>query len=203
MADEILEKIKSNNKEIKKIKVRMAIFKYLEITTLISGGIYLLENIIKNSVYGLLNSIIVTTISSIPYGLMAYGARYLYKKNRVKRRSIERINKELNNSDDYSNDNEKAKEEIKEDVKKETVIKEENKIKEETVLKEENKIKEENVSKEEVITENKEKNINEEKKLEKPTISEQRINLEELRSQIMNLEIEQGYDEDKKYVKAK
>lgn len=193
MADEILEKIKSNNKEIKKIKVRMAIFKYLEITTLISGGIYLLENIIKNSVYGLLNSIIVTTISSIPYGLMAYGARYLYKKNRAKRRSIERINKELNNSDDYSNDNEKekAKEEIKEDVKKETVIKEENKIKEETV------------SKEEVITENKEKNINEEKKLEKPTISEQRINLEELRSQIMNLEIEQGYDEDKKYVKAK
>lgn len=191
MADEILEKIKSNNKEIKKIKVRMAIFKYLEITTLISGGIYLLENIIKNSVYGLLNSIIVTTISSIPYGLMAYGARYLYKKNRVKRRSIERINKELNNSDDYSNDNKKAKEEIKEDVKKETVIKEENKIKEETV------------SKEEVITENKEKNINEEKKLEKPTISEQRINLEELRSQIMNLEIEQSYDEDKKYVKAK
>lgn len=191
MADEILEKIKSNNKEIKKIKVRMAIFKYLEITTLISGGIYLLENIIKNSVYGLLNSIIVTTISSIPYGLMAYGARYLYKKNRVKRRRIERINKELNNSDDYSNDNEKAKEEIKEDVKKETVIKEENKIKEETV------------SKKEVITENKEKNINEEKKLEKPTISEQRINLEELRSQIMNLEIEQGYDEDKKYVKAK
>lgn len=191
MADEILEKIKSNNKEIKKIKVRMAIFKYLEITTLISGGIYLLENIIKNSVYGLLNSIIVTTISSIPYGLMAYGARYLYKKNRVKRRSIERINKELNNSDDYSNDNEKAKEEIKEDVKKETVIKEENKIKEETV------------SKEEVITENKEKNINEEKKLEKPTISEQRINLEELRNQIMNLEIEQGYVEDKKYVKAK
>ena len=191
MADEILEKIKSNNKEIKKIKVRMAIFKYLEITTLISGGIYLLENIIKNSVYGLLNSIIVTTISSIPYGLMAYGARYLYKKNRVKRRSIERINKELNNSDDYSNDNEKAKEEIKEDVKKETVIKEENKIKEETV------------SKKEVITENKEKNINEEKKLEKPTISEQRINLEELRNQVMNLEIEQGYDEDKKYVKAK
>ena len=199
MADEILEKIKSNNKEIKKIKVRMAIFKYLEITTLISGGIYLLENIIKNSVYGLLNSIIVTTISSIPYGLMAYGARYLYKKNRVKRRSIERINKELNNYDDYSNDNEKAKEE----VKKETVLKEENKIKEETVLKEENKIKEENVSKEEVITENKEKNINEEKKLEKPTISEQRINLEELRNQVMNLEIEQGYDEDKKYVKAK
>ena len=191
MADEILEKIKSNNKEIKKIKVIMAIFKYPEITTLISGGIYLLENIIKNSVYGLLNSIIVTTISSIPYGLMAYGARYLYKKNRVKRRRIERINKELNNSDDYSNDNEKAKEEIKEDVKKETVIKEENKIKEETV------------SKKEVITENKEKNINEEKKLEKPTISEQRINLEELRSQIMNLEIEQGYDEDKKYVKAK
>ena len=193
MADEILEKIKSNNKEIKKIKVRMAIFKYLEITTLISGGIYLLENIIKNSVYGLLNSIIVTTISSIPYGLMAYGARYLYKKNRVKRRSIERINKELNNYDDYSNDNEKekAKDEIKEDVKKETVIKEENKIKEETV------------SKEEVITENKEKNINEEKKLEKPTISEQRINLEELRNQVMNLEIEQGYDEDKKYVKAK
>ena len=199
MEDEILEKIKSNNKEIKKIKVRMAIFKYLEITTLISGGIYLLENIIKNSVYGLLNSIIVTTISSIPYGLMAYGARYLYKKNRVKRRSIERINKELNNYDDYSNDNEKAKEE----VKKETVLKEENKIKEETVLKEENKIKEEDVSKEEVITENKEKNINEEKKLEKPTISEQRINLEELRSQIMNLEIEQSYDEDKKYVKAK
>ncbi len=193
MEDEILEKIKSNNKEIKKIKVRMAIFKYLEITTLISGGIYLLENIIKNSVYGLLNSIIVTTISSIPYGLMAYGARYLYKKNRVKRISLENENKELNNSDDYSNDNEKekAKEEIKEDVKKETVIKEENKIKEETV------------SKEEVITENKEKNINEEKKLEKPTISEQRINLEELRSQIMNLEIEQGYDEDKKYVKAK
>lgn len=193
MADVILEKIKSNNKEIKKIKVRMAIFKYLEITTLISGGIYLLENIIKNSVYGILNSIIVTTISSIPYGLMAYGARYLYKKNRVKRRSIERINKELNNSDDYSNDNEKekAKEEIKEDVKKETVIKEENKIKEETV------------SKEEVITENKEKNINEEKKLEKPTISEQRISLEELRNQIMNLEIEQSYDEDKKYVKAK
>ena len=191
MADEILEKIKSNNKEIKKIKVRMAIFKYLEITTLISGGIYLLENIIKNSVYCLLNSIIVTTISSIPYGLMAYGARYLYKKNRVKRRSIERINKELNNSDDYSNDNEKAKEEIKEDVKKETVIKEENKIKEETV------------SKKEVITENKEKNINEEKKLEKPTISEQRINLEELRNQIMNLEIEQSYEEDKKYVKAK
>lgn len=190
MADEILEKIKSNNKEIKKIKVRMAIFKYLEITTLISGGIYLLENIIKNSVYGLLNSIIVTTISSIPYGLMAYGARYLYKKNRVKRRSIERINKELNNYDDYSNDNEKekAKEEIKEDVKKETVIKEENKI------------KEENISKEEVITE---KNINEEKKLEKPTISEQRISLEELRNQVMNLEIEQGYDEDKKYVKAK
>jgi len=184
MADEILEKIKSNNKEIKKIKVRMAIFKYLEITTLISGGIYLLENIIKNSVYGLLNSIIVTTISSIPYGLMAYGARYLYKKNRVKRRSIERINKELNNSDDYSNDNEKAKEEVKK----------------ETVLKEENKIKEENVSKEEVITE---KNINEEKKLEKPTISEQRINLEELRNQVMNLEIEQGYGEDKKYVKAK
>ena len=193
MADEILEKIKSNNKEIKKIKVRMAIFKYLEITTLISGGIYLLENIIKNSVYGLLNSIIVTTISSIPYGLMAYGARYLYKKNRVKRRSIERINKELNNYDDYSNDNEKekAKDEIKEDVKKETVIKEDNKIKEETV------------SKEEVITENKEKNINEEKKLEKPTISEQRISLEELRNQIMNLEIEQSYDEDKKYVKAK
>lgn len=193
MTDEILEKIKSNNKEMKKIKVRMAIFKYLEITTLISGGIYLLENIIKNSVYGLLNSIIVTTISSIPYGLMAYGARYLYKKNRAKRRSIERINKELNNSDDYSNDNEKekAKEEIKEDVKKETVIKEENKIKEETV------------SKEEVITENKEKNINEEKKLEKPTISEQRISLEELRNQIMNLEIEQSYDEDKKYVKAK
>ena len=193
MADEILEKIKSNNKEIKKIKARMAIFKYLEITTLISGGIYLLENIIKNSVYGLLNSIIVTTISSIPYGLMASGARYLYKKNRVKRISLENENKELNNSDDYSNDNEKekAKEEIKEDVKKETVIKEENKIKEETV------------SKEEVITENKEKNINEEKKLEKPTISEQRINLEELRSQIMNLEIEQGYDEDKKYVKAK
>lgn len=184
MADEILEKIKSNNKEIKKIKVRMAIFKYLEITTLISGGIYLLENIIKNSVYGLLNSIIVTTISSIPYGLMAYGARYLYKKNRVKRRSIERINKELNNSDDYSNDNEKAKEEVKK----------------ETVLKEENKIKEENVSKEEVITE---KNINEEKKLEKPTISEQRISLEELRNQIMNLEIEQSYEEDKKYVKAK
>lgn len=193
MADEILEKIKSNNKEIKKIKVRMAIFKYLEITTLISGGIYLLENIIKNSVYGLLNSIIVTMISSIPYGLMAYGARYLYKKNRVKRISLENENKELNNSDDYSNDNEKekAKEEIKEDVKKETVIKEENKIKEETV------------SKEEVITENKEKNINEEKKLEKPTISEQRINLEELRNQVMNLEIEQGYDEDKKYVKAK
>ncbi|MEI3499869.1 MAG: hypothetical protein V8Q71_05335 [Bacilli bacterium] len=193
MADVILEKIKSNNKEIKKIKVRMAIFKYLEITTLISGGIYLLENIIKNSVYGLLNSIIVTTISSIPYGLMAYGARYLYKKNRVKRISLENENKELNNSDDYSNDNEKekAKEEIKEDVKKETVIKEENKIKEETV------------SKEEVITENKEKNINEEKKLEKPTISEQRINLEELRNQVMNLEIEQGYDEDKKYVKAK
>lgn len=187
MTDEILEKIKSNNKEMKKIKVRMAIFKYLEITTLISGGIYLLENIIKNSVYGLLNSIIVTTISSIPYGLMAYGARYLYKKNRVKRRRIEKINKELNNSDDYSNDNEKAKEE----VKKETVIKEENKIKEETV------------SKEEVITENKEKNVNEEKKLEKPTISEQRISLEELRNQIMNLEIEQGYDEDKKYVKAK
>lgn len=187
MEDGILEKIKSNNKEIKKIKVRMAIFKYLEITTLISGGIYLLENIIKNSVYGLLNSIIVTTISSIPYGLMAYGARYLYKKNRAKRRSIERINKELNNSDDYSNDNEKekAKEEIKEDVKKETVI------------------KEETVSKEEVITENKEKNINEEKKLEKPTISEQRISLEELRNQIMNLEIEQSYDEDKKYVKAK
>lgn len=184
MADVILEKIKSNNKEIKKIKVRMAIFKYLEITTLISGGIYLLENIIKNSVYGLLNSIIVTTISSIPYGLMAYGARYLYKKNRVKRRSIERINKELNNSDDYSNDNEKAKEEVKK----------------ETVIKEENKIKEENVSKEEVITE---KNINEEKKLEKPTISEQRINLEELRNQVMNLEIEQGYGEDKKYVKAK
>ena len=181
MADEILEKIKSNNKEIKKIKVRMAIFKYLEITTLISGGIYLLENIIKNSVYGLLNSIIVTTISSIPYGLMAYGARYLYKKNRVKRISLENENKELNNSDDYSNDNEKekAKEEIKEDVKKETV------------------------SKEEVITENKEKNINEEKKLEKPTISEQRISLEELRNQIMNLEIEQSYDEDKKYVKAK
>lgn len=173
MTDEILEKIKSNNKEMKKIKVRMAIFKYLEITTLISGGIYLLENIIKNSVYGLLNSIIVTTISSIPYGLMAYGARYLYKKNRVKRRRIERINKELNNSDDYSNDNEKEK------------------------------AKEETVSKEEVITENKEKNINEEKKLEKPTISEQRINLEELRSQIMNLEIEQSYDEDKKYVKAK
>ncbi len=193
MADVILEKIKSNNKEIKKIKVRMAIFKYLEITTLISGGIYLLENIIKNSVYGLLNSIIVTTISSIPYGLMAYGARYLYKKNRVKRISLENENKELNNSDDYSNDNEKekAKEEIKEDVKKETVIKEENKIKEETV------------SKEEVITENKEKNINEEKKLEKPTISEQRINLEELRNQVMNLEIEQGYGEDKKYVKAK
>ena len=193
MADVILEKIKSNNKEIKKIKVRMAIFKYLEITTLISGAIYLLENIIKNSVYGLLNSIIVTTISSIPYGLMAYGARYLYKKNRVKRISLENENKELNNSDDYSNDNEKekAKEEIKEDVKKETVIKEENKIKEETV------------SKEEVITENKEKNINEEKKLEKPTISEQRINLEELRNQVMNLEIEQGYDEDKKYVKAK
>ncbi len=193
MADEILEKIKSNNKEIKKIKVRMAIFKYLEITTLISGGIYLLENIIKNSVYGLLNSIIVTTISSIPYGLMAYGARYLYKKNRVKRISLENENKELNNSDDYSNDNEKekAKEEIKEDVKKETVIKEENKIKEETV------------SKEEVITENKEKNINEEKKLEKPTISEQRISLEELRNQVMNLEIEQSYDEDKKYVKAK
>ena len=193
MTDEILEKIKSNNKEIKKIKVRMAIFKYLEITTLISGGIYLLENIIKNSVYGLLNSIIVTTISSIPYGLMAYGARYLYKKNRVKRISLENENKELNNSDDYSNDNEKekAKEEIKEDVKKETVIKEENKIKEETV------------SKEEVITENKEKNINEEKKLEKPTISEQRISLEELRNQIMNLEIEQSYDEDKKYVKAK
>ena len=193
MADVILEKIKSNNKEIKKIKVRMAIFKYLEITTLISGGIYLLENIIKNSVYGLLNSIIVTTISSIPYGLMAYGARYLYKKNRVKRISLENENKELNNSDDYSNDNEKekAKEEIKEDVKKETVIKEENKIKEETV------------SKEEVINENKEKNINEEKKLEKPTISEQRINLEELRNQVMNLEIEQGYDEDKKYVKAK
>lgn len=193
MADEILEKIKSNNKEIKKIKVRMAIFKYLEITTLISGGIYLLENIIRNSVYGLLNSIIVTTISSIPYGLMAYGARYLYKKNRVKRISLENENKELNNSDDYSNDNEKekAKEEIKEDVKKETVIKEENKIKEETV------------SKEEVITENKEKNINEEKKLEKPTISEQRISLEELRNQIMNLEIEQSYDEDKKYVKAK
>lgn len=193
MEDGILEKIKSNNKEIKKIKVRMAIFKYLEITTLISGGIYLLENIIKNSVYGLLNSIIVTTISSIPYGLMAYGARYLYKKNRVKRISLENENKELNNSDDYSNDNEKekAKEEIKEDVKKETVIKEENKIKEETV------------SKEEVITENKEKNINEEKKLEKPTISEQRISLEELRNQIMNLEIEQSYDEDKKYVKAK
>lgn len=193
MTDEILEKIKSNNKEMKKIKVRMAIFKYLEITTLISGGIYLLENIIKNSVYGLLNSIIVTTISTIPYGLMAYGARYLYKKNRVKRRSIERINKELNDSVDYSNDNEKEniKEKTKEEVKKETVIKEENKIKEETV------------SKEEVITENKEKNINEEKKLEKPTISEQRINLEELRNQIMNLEIEQSYDEDKKYVKAK
>ena len=177
MADEILEKIKSNNKEIKKIKVRMAIFKYLEITTLISGGIYLLENIIKNSVYGLLNSIIVTTISSIPYGLMAYGARYLYKKNRVKRISLENENKELNNSDDYSNDNEKEK--AKEEIKEETV------------------------SKEEVITENKEKNINEEKKLEKPTISEQRINLEELRNQVMNLEIEQGYDEDKKYVKAK
>lgn len=189
MEDVILEKIKSNNKEIKKIKVRMAIFKYLEITTLISGGIYLLENIIKNSVYGLLNSIIVTTISSIPYGLMAYGARYLYKKNKVKRRSIERINKELNDSVDYSNDNEKEK--TKEEVKKETVLKEENKIKEETV------------SKEEVITENKEKNINEEKKLEKPTIFEQRINLEELRNQIMNLEIEQSYDEDKKYVKAK
>lgn len=190
MTDEILEKIKSNNKEMKKIKVRMAIFKYLEITTLISGGIYLLENIIKNSVYGLLNSIIVTTISSIPYGLMAYGARYLYKKNRVKRRSIERINKELNDSVDYSNDNEKEniKEKTKEEVKKETIIKEENKIKEETV------------SKEEGITE---KNINEEEKLEKPTISEQRINLEELRNQIMNLEIEQSYDEDKKYVKAK
>ena len=203
MMDEILEKIKSNNKEIKKIKVRMAIFKYLEITTLISGGIYLLENIIKNSVYGLLNSIIVTTISSIPYGLMAYGARYLYKKNRVKRISLENENKELNNSDDYSNDNEKekAKEEIKEDVKKETVSKEE--VKKETVIKEENKFKEETVSKEEVITENKEKNINEEKKLEKPTISEQRISLEELRNQIMNLEIEQSYDEDKKYVKAK
>ena len=184
MEDGIFEKIKSNNKEIKNIKVRMAIFKYLEITTLISGGIYLLENIIKNSVYGLLNSIIVTTISSIPYGLMAYGARYLYKKNRAKRRSIERINKELNNSDDYSNDNEKAKEEVKK----------------ETVLKEENKINEETVSKEEVITE---KNINEEKKLEKPTISEQRISLEELRNQVMNLEIEQGYGEDKKYVKAK
>ena len=96
MTDEILEKIKSNNKERKKIKVRMAIFKYIEITTLISGGIYLLENIIKNSVYGLLNSIIVTTISSIPYGLMAYGARYLYKKNRVKRISLEEINKACN-----------------------------------------------------------------------------------------------------------
>lgn len=193
MMDEILEKIKSNNKEIKKIRIKMTIFKYFEITTLISGGIYLLKNIIKNSVYGLLSSIIVTTISSIPYWLMAYGARYLYKKNRVKRISLENENKELNNSDDYSNDNEKekAKEGIKEDVKKETVIKEENKIKEETV------------SKEEVITENKEKNINEEKKLEKPTISEQRINLEELRNQIMNLEIEQSYDEDKKYVKAK
>lgn len=189
MTDEILEKIKSNNKEMKKIKVKMAILKYLEITTLISGGIYLLENIIKIPVYGFLNSIIVTTIGSIPYGLMAYGARYLYKKNRVKRRRIEKINKELNDSDDYSNDNEKEK--AKEEVKKETVIKEENKIKEETV------------SKEEVITENKEKNINEEKKLEKPTISEQRINLEELRNQIMNLEIEQGYDEEKKYVKAK
>ena len=56
---------------------------------------------------------------------------------------------------------------------------------------------------ENAITENKEKNINEEKKLEKPTISEQRINLEELRNQIMNLEIEQSYEEDKKYVKAK
>ena len=187
MEDVILEKIKSNNKEIKKIKVRMAIFKYLEITTLISGGIYLLKNIIKNSVYGLLSSIIVTTISSIPYWLMAYGARYLYKKNRVKRISLEEINKELNDSDDYSNDNKKEK--AKEEVKKETVIKEENKIKEETVLKEE------------VITENKEKNINEEKKLEKPTISEQRINLEELRNQIMNLEIEQSYDEDKKCFK--
>ena len=177
MMDEILEKIKSNNKEIKKIRIKMTIFKYFEITTLISGGIYLLKNIIKNSVYGLLSSIIVTTISSIPYWLMAYGARYLYKKNRVKRISLENENKELNNSDDYSNDNEKEK--AKEGIKEETV------------------------SKEEVITENKEKNINEEKKLEKPTISEQRINLEELRNQIMNLEIEQSYDEDKKYVKAK
>ena len=76
-------------------------------------------------------------------------------------------------------------------------------VKKETVIKEENKSKEENVSKKESETENKEKNVNEEKKLEKPTISEQRISLEELRNQIMNLEIEQGYDEDKKYVKAK
>lgn len=193
MEDGIFEKIKSNNKEMKKIKVKMAILKYFQIIIGISAGTAFLQNAANWFSFGFIGGLILTSAGLAPYGLIEYIIYRKRKTNRIKRESLEKENEELNNSYDYSNDNEKEniKEKTKEEVKKETVIKEENKS------------KEENVSKKESETENKEKNVNEEKKLEKPTISEQRISLEELRNQIMNLEIEQGYDEDKKYVKAK
>lgn len=176
MEDGIFEKIKSNNKEMKKIKVKMAILKYFQIIIGISAGTAFLQNAANWFSFGFIGGLILTSAGLAPYGLIEYIIYRKRKKNRIKRESLEKEN---------------IKEKTKEKVKKETVIKEENKS------------KEENVSKKESETENKEKNVNEEKKLEKPTISEQRISLEELRNQIMNLEIEQGYDEDKKYVKAK
>ena len=177
MEDGIFEKIKSNNKEMKKIKVKMAILKYFQIIIGISAGTAFLQNAANWFSFGFIGGLILTSAGLAPYGLIEYIIYRKRKTNRIKRESLEKENEELNNSYDYSNDNEK--ENIKE------------------------KTKEEVVSKKESETENKEKNVNEEKKLEKPTISEQRISLEELRNQIMNLEIEQGYDEDKKYVKAK
>lgn len=193
MEDEIFEKIKKNNKEIKNIKIKMAILKYFQIIIVISAGTAFIQNAEKWFSFGFVKGLVLTSAGLSTYNLVEYIIYRKRKKNRIKRESLEKENEELNNSYDYSNDNEKEniKEKTKEEVKKETVLKEENKIKEETV------------SKKESETENKEKNVNEEKKLEKPTISEQRISLEELRNQIMNLEIEQGYDEDKKYVKAK
>lgn len=188
MSEEILEQIKNNKKELKGIKIKMIVFKYLEVTTLISGGLYLLENTIKNSVYGgFLKSLIVTTISTIPYALMTYGAHYFHKKNKIKKAKLEKINEELRDSDNYSKSKKKEKEKENEEVKVEEEVKAEEVVKEN-----------EEVKAEEVVNKNKE-----ETKIERPTISEQKKSLEELKAQIMNLEIEQSYEEEKKYVKAK
>ena len=59
MEDGIFEKIKSNNKEMKKIKVKMAILKYFQIIIGISAGTAFLQNAANWFSFGFVGGLIL------------------------------------------------------------------------------------------------------------------------------------------------